>query len=137
MIYVTREPEVYRPSLLNDRGIKHFPSGLPVERATNLPGEKYWLCPFKGMPRDWREYGRLYELKEIRPATDAEIDQLPRKLIDRILLAADDSHLWPIRNRFNVTKKQSGVLESTSLRFAGLNIISASMQRLVKSLIRR
>jgi hypothetical protein len=105
MIYVTRGSAVYSPSLLNNRGTKLFPPGLPVERATNLPEGKYWLCPFRNMPRDWREYGRLYELKEIRPATDSEINQLPRRLIDRILLAADESHLWPVRNRFNATKR--------------------------------
>ena len=105
MIYVTKEISVYHPSLLNYKGEKTFPAGLPVERANNLPPTSYWLCPFPGMPAQWREYGLMFTLPELRPATDAEIDELPRATIDRVLLAADDSRLWPIRGKFNATAR--------------------------------
>jgi hypothetical protein len=103
MIYVTKDASVYYPSLLHTRIEKTFRAGLPVERANNLPGENYWLCPFPGMPAQWREYGCRFVLSELRPATDAEINELPRATIDRVLLAADDSRRWPILGKFNAT----------------------------------
>jgi hypothetical protein len=105
MIYVTREVSIYYPALLHIRGEKTFKAGLPVERANNLPGEDYWLCPFPGMPVQWREYGRRFVLSELRPATNSEINELPRATIDRVLLAADESRLWPIRGKFNATAR--------------------------------
>ncbi len=105
MIYVTKEVSIYHPSLLNVKGEKTFPAGLPVERANNLPEGSYWLCPFPDMPAQWREYGLKFTLPELRSATDAEINELPRAMIDRILLAEDDSRLWPIRGKFNATRR--------------------------------
>ena len=105
MIYVTKEVSIYHPSFVNIKGEKTFKAGLPVERANNLTGECYWLCLFPGMPGQWREYGVMFTLPELRPATDSEINELPRATIDRVLLAADDSRLWPIRGKFNATAR--------------------------------
>lgn len=105
IIMVTTEQAEHSPSLVNEKGKRIFPAGLPVERATNLPDGRFYLCPFKGMPRDWREYGRVYEEKELRPATDSEINEMDKKTINRIFRNADESNLWPIRNKFNATER--------------------------------
>lgn len=104
-ILVTKNEETFYPHLFNTNKERQFPAGLPVERATNQPGAKYWLCPFKGMPTQWREYGRIYEPKELRPATDSEINEMDKKTINRIFRNADESNLWPIRNKFNATER--------------------------------
>lgn len=57
------------------------------------------------MPLDWREYGRVYEEKELRPATDSEINEMDKKTINRIFRNADESNLWPVRGRFNATER--------------------------------